>query len=114
MNKLLFMVLGTTIALALPAAAQDMAMGSVELPDICKPAMTHDMGIMKMEMTGMDQAHQDLAMGMDETNAQMMQGMKRALHDSLTGLTTQPVDQLLASRFDRLMHYGKFKDASAA
>ena len=44
----------------------------------------------------------------------MMQSMKRALHDSLKGLITQPVDQLLASRFDRLMHYGKFKDASAA
>ena len=52
--------------------------------------------------------------GAHRDHAQMMQGMKRALHDSLKGLTTQPVDQLLASRFDRLMHYGKFKDASAA
>ncbi len=52
--------------------------------------------------------------GAHRDHAPMMQGMKRALHDSLKGLTTQPVDQLLASRFDRLMHYGKFKDASAA
>ena len=52
--------------------------------------------------------------GAHRDHAQMMQSMKRALHDSLKGLTTQPVDQLLASRFDRLMHYGKFKDASAA
>ncbi|MCG8993387.1 acetyl-CoA carboxylase carboxyltransferase subunit alpha [Laribacter hongkongensis] len=52
--------------------------------------------------------------GAHRDHTQMMQGMKRALHDSLKGLTTQPVDQLLASRFDRLMHYGKFKDASAA
>ncbi|MBP9528960.1 MAG: acetyl-CoA carboxylase carboxyltransferase subunit alpha [Laribacter sp.] len=52
--------------------------------------------------------------GAHRDHAQMMQSMKRALHDSLKGLITQPVDQLLASRFDRLMHYGKFKDASAA
>ena len=59
--------------LALPALAQDTL--TVELPDICTASMHHDMGAMKMDMTGMDQAHQDLAMGMDETNAQMMQGM---------------------------------------
>ncbi len=52
--------------------------------------------------------------GAHRDHAQMMQSMKRALHDSLKGLITQPVDPLLASRFDRLMHYGKFKDASAA
>lgn len=55
-----------------------MATSNVTLPDIYKPAMQHDMGTMKMDMTGMDQAHQDLAMGMDETNAQMMQGMMAA------------------------------------
>jgi len=64
--------------LALPAVAQD-ASATVELPEICKPSMHHDMGsMMKMDMTGMDQAHQDLAMGMDETNAQMMEAMKAA------------------------------------
>jgi uncharacterized protein (DUF305 family) len=76
MIKHTLLVLGTTLALALPAAAQDaMATATADLPDICKPAMHHDMGSMKMDMTGMDEAHQDLAMGMDETNAQMMQGM---------------------------------------
>lgn len=77
MNRLVFVALAASFALAVPAAAQ-MATGSVELPDICKPAMQHDMGTMKMDMTGMDQAHQDLAMGMDETNAQMMQAMMAA------------------------------------
>jgi uncharacterized protein (DUF305 family) len=75
MIKHTLMVLGTALAFALPASAQDMPMGTTELPDICKAGTSHDMGSMKMDMTGMDQAHQDLAMGMDETNAQMMQGM---------------------------------------
>ena len=76
MIKHTLLVLATTLALALPAAAQDeMATATVDLPDICKPEMHHDMGSMKMDMTGMDEAHKDLAMGMDETNAQMMQGI---------------------------------------
>jgi uncharacterized protein (DUF305 family) len=76
MIKHTLMVLGTTLLLVLPAAAQDaMATTAVDVPEACKPMMQHDMGSMKMDMTGMDQAHQDLAMGMDDTNAQMMQGM---------------------------------------
>ena len=76
MMKHTLMVLGTTLALALPGAAQDaVAPTTVDLPEVCKPMMHHDMGAMKMDMTGMDQAHQDLATGMDVTNAQMMQGM---------------------------------------
>jgi uncharacterized protein (DUF305 family) len=76
MIKHTLMVLGTTLALVLPAAAQDaMATTTVGVPEACKPMMQHDMGSMKMDMSGMDQAHQDLAMGMDDTNAQMMQGM---------------------------------------
>lgn len=69
------MVLGTSLALALPAAAQDAMATTVDVPDVCKTEMHHDMGTMKMDMTGMDQAHMDLAEGMDTTNAQMMQGM---------------------------------------
>ena len=70
------MVLGVSITLVSTSTAQDMAMTSVELPDICKTGMQHGMGTMMMDMmNGMDQAHQDMAMGMDETNAQMMQGM---------------------------------------
>jgi uncharacterized protein (DUF305 family) len=76
MIKHTLMVLGTTLLLVLPAAAQDaMATTAVDVPEACKPMMQHDMGSMKMDMTGMDQAHQDLAIGMDDTNAQMMQGM---------------------------------------
>ena len=78
MHKLTFVALAATLTLTIPAGAQDMAAGSVTLPYICKPAMQHDMGTMKMDVTGMDQAHQDLAMGMDDTNAQMMQGMMAA------------------------------------
>ena len=76
MMKHTIMVLATTIALTLPAAAQDQGDGSVTLPDICKSGMQHDMGgAMKMDMSGMDQAHQDLMKGMDDMNAKMMQGM---------------------------------------
>ena len=76
MIKHTLMVLATTLVLVLPAAAQDaMATTTVDVPEVCKPMMEHDMGSMKTDMTGMDQAHQDLAMGMDATNAQMMQGM---------------------------------------
>lgn len=75
MIKHTLMVLGTTLALVLPAAAQDAMSTTVDVPEVCKPMMQHDMGSMKMDMAGMDQAHQDLAMGMDTTNAQMMQGM---------------------------------------
>jgi uncharacterized protein (DUF305 family) len=75
MMKHALMVLGTTLALALPGAAQDAMAPTDGVPEVCKPTMHHDMGAMAMDMTGMDQAHQDLAMGMDTTNAQMMQGM---------------------------------------
>ena len=78
MMKHSLMVLGTALAFALPgaAAAQDaMAPAAADLPEVCKPMMHHDTGAMKLDMTGMDQAHQDLAAGMDTTNAQMIQGM---------------------------------------
>jgi uncharacterized protein (DUF305 family) len=74
MIKHTLVVLATTLALVLPAAAQEAGL-TVDLPTICKPAMHHDMGSMKMDTTGMDEAHKDLAMGMVETNAQMMQGI---------------------------------------
>ncbi|MEO6013226.1 MAG: DUF305 domain-containing protein [Devosia sp.] len=63
------------LALAAPTLAQDNADAGRVLPEICKTgAMQHDMGAMKTDMTGMDQAHQDLMKGMDEMNANMMQG----------------------------------------
>jgi uncharacterized protein (DUF305 family) len=74
MLKLSLAAAAATLMLAIPAMAQD-ASSTVEVPEICKPEMHHDMGSMKMDMSGMDQAHQDLAKGMDETNAQMMRGM---------------------------------------
>lgn len=74
MLKLTLAACAVTLGLALPATAQDAAIPA-QLPDICKTSMSHDMGTMKMDMGGMDQAHQDLAMGMDETNTQMMQAM---------------------------------------
>jgi uncharacterized protein (DUF305 family) len=78
MNKLILAALAASLTLAHPGFAQDAPAGGAQLPDICKSAMQHDMGTMKMDMSGMDEAHQDLAMGMDETNAQMMQGMMAA------------------------------------
>ena len=68
--------LAATFMLTLPSSAQDAA--TVELPDICTAAMPHDMGSMgsmDMEMHGMPASHQDLAKGMPQFNARMMQGM---------------------------------------
>lgn len=42
----------------------------------------------------------------------MMQTLKRALADALRQLQAQPLDDLLKTRFDRLMSYGRFKDDS--
>ncbi len=40
----------------------------------------------------------------------MMQTMKKALQDTLKQVQSQPIDELLQSRFNRLMSYGKFKE----
>jgi acetyl-CoA carboxylase carboxyl transferase subunit alpha len=40
----------------------------------------------------------------------MMQAMKKALQDALRHLQAQSVDELLQTRFNRLMGYGKFKE----
>lgn len=45
--------------------------------------------------------------------AAMMQTLKRALADALRQLQAQPLDDLLKTRFDRLMSYGRFKDDSS-
>ena len=50
-------------------------------------------------------AHRDPAL--------MMQSMKKALQDALDGLTSQPLDTLLTTRYERLMSYGRFKDTPA-
>ena len=50
-------------------------------------------------------AHRDPAL--------MMQSMKKALQDALDSLTSQPLDALLKTRYERLMSYGRFKDAPA-
>lgn len=44
--------------------------------------------------------------------AAMMQTLKRALADALRQLQAQSLDDLLKTRFDRLMSYGRFKDDS--
>jgi acetyl-CoA carboxylase carboxyl transferase subunit alpha len=41
----------------------------------------------------------------------MMQSLKRALADELERLQAQPVETLLETRYQRLMSYGKFKEA---
>jgi acetyl-CoA carboxylase carboxyl transferase subunit alpha len=43
--------------------------------------------------------------------AGMIQTMRKTLQDSLAELQERPVDDLLKTRFDRLMAYGKFKDS---
>jgi acetyl-CoA carboxylase carboxyl transferase subunit alpha len=42
----------------------------------------------------------------------MFQFMRRALADNLAELRKQPLDSLLASRYQRLRAYGNFKDAT--
>lgn len=41
----------------------------------------------------------------------MMQSLRRALTDELRRLQTKPIDELLATRYERLLSYGKFKEA---
>jgi acetyl-CoA carboxylase carboxyl transferase subunit alpha len=43
----------------------------------------------------------------------MMPAMKKALQDSLRQLQDKSADELLKSRYQRLMDYGKFKEAAA-
>lgn len=43
----------------------------------------------------------------------MMQSLRRALLDELERLQAKPMDQLLESRYERLMSYGKFKEVAA-
>ncbi|WP_413437037.1 acetyl-CoA carboxylase carboxyltransferase subunit alpha [Sulfuriferula sp. GW1] len=50
-------------------------------------------------------AHRDPAL--------MMQSMKTALQDALDSLTSQPLDALLKTRYERLMSYGRFKEMPA-
>jgi len=42
----------------------------------------------------------------------MMQNLKKALHDIWQHLHNKPVDELLETRFERLMGYGRFKEVA--
>ena len=42
----------------------------------------------------------------------MMQNMRKALAEELKAVETKPIDQLLEQRYERLMSYGKFKEAT--
>jgi len=42
----------------------------------------------------------------------MMQSLKKALHDTWKHLHNKPVDELLETRFERLMEYGRFKEVA--
>ena len=43
----------------------------------------------------------------------MMQTLKRTLQEVLRQYREKPLDDLLKTRYDRLMSYGKFKEMSA-
>ncbi len=49
--------------------------------------------------------------GAHRDHAAMAQGLKKALQDALRSLANKGVDELIEARFDRLMDYGKFKEA---
>ena len=61
------------LAATAPALAQDGAMPA--LPEICTVNAEHTMAAAAHQMTPTDQAHADLALGMDEMNTEMMKGM---------------------------------------
>lgn len=44
--------------------------------------------------------------------ATMMQTLRKALQEALSGAQEMPVDQLIEKRFERLMAYGKFKESA--
>jgi acetyl-CoA carboxylase carboxyl transferase subunit alpha len=48
--------------------------------------------------------------GAHRNHEEMMQFMKKALQDSLKQLQDKSLDDLLRTRFERLMGYGKFKE----
>jgi acetyl-CoA carboxylase carboxyl transferase subunit alpha len=43
---------------------------------------------------------------------EMMDSLRKALADELSKLEAKPIKALLEQRYDRLMSYGKFKDAA--
>ncbi|MBI3145653.1 MAG: acetyl-CoA carboxylase carboxyltransferase subunit alpha [Pseudogulbenkiania sp.] len=51
--------------------------------------------------------------GAHRDHAQMMSSMKRMLQEQLRDLTAKSLDELLKTRFDRLMSYGRFKEDAA-
>ncbi|TDR70625.1 acetyl-CoA carboxylase carboxyltransferase subunit alpha [Paludibacterium purpuratum] len=51
--------------------------------------------------------------GAHRDHAQIMNSMKRALVEQLKDLSGRTVDDLLKTRFDRLMSYGRFKEEAA-
>lgn len=51
--------------------------------------------------------------GAHRDHAAMMQTLKKALNDALRSLADKPKEALLAARYERLMSYGKFKEAAA-
>ena len=51
--------------------------------------------------------------GAHRDHAAMMQNMKKALQDALRSLVNKGVDELLETRLDRLMAYGKFEEVEA-
>ncbi|WP_024303141.1 acetyl-CoA carboxylase carboxyltransferase subunit alpha [Pseudogulbenkiania sp. MAI-1] len=51
--------------------------------------------------------------GAHRDHAQMMSSMKRMLQEQLRDLAAKPLDELLKTRFDRLMSYGRFKEDAA-
>lgn len=49
--------------------------------------------------------------GAHRDHAQMMVSLKRVLQEELKELQTQAIDELLATRFERLMSYGRVKES---
>jgi acetyl-CoA carboxylase carboxyl transferase subunit alpha len=71
------------------------------------------LGITATRLKGLglvDKIVQEPLGGAHRDHAAMMQTMKKALQESLRHVQTLPLNELLQTRFNRLMGYGKFKE----
>ncbi len=77
------------------------------------PEAAETMGItaQRLKMLGLiDKIVSEPLGGAHRDHAAMAQNLKKALQDALKQLSALPTDELLATRYERLMSYGRFKE----
>ncbi len=67
----------------------------------------------RLKMLGLiDKIVSEPLSGAHRDHAAMAQNLKKALQDALKTLSAMPTTELLATRYERLMSYGRFKEQS--